>query len=167
MPFLKSPPRDLEDVNAPADPGVRLGLGHVQQVGQRARLHRQRELVHHLDRFPAQRLGQLLRDQRLHLRDHLGLLGALEERLDDGAILRVLRRIGLDRQLAHRADLLLRRNRHAKRRVRAEGLPILRRLAHVRVAQDHGNRLALERALKDAGVVPGFAKWIRDMAHGN
>ena len=41
---------DLEDVNAPADPGVRLRLGHVEQVGERARLHGQRELIHDLDR---------------------------------------------------------------------------------------------------------------------
>ena len=68
------------------------------------------------------------------LRDHLGLFWAIEERLYDGAVFGVLRRIGLDRQLAHRPGFLLGRDRHAEGRVGTIGLPILGRLADFGVA---------------------------------
>ena len=53
-------------------------------------------------------------------------------------------------RLANRPNLLPRRDRHPKWGIRAVSLPILRRLAHVGVAQDHRNVLALERTSENA-----------------
>ena len=78
----------------------------------------------------------------------------------------MLGRIGFDGQLAHGAHFLLGRNRHAERRIGAEGLPILRGLAHVSVAEDHGDVFAVERAFQDTGFFAGIAEGIGKGGHG-
>jgi len=142
--------RDFENVDAPANPGVRLGLGGVEQMRQRARLHGQGEFVHDLDAFAAQSLSQHPIEQSLDLRHHLRFLRPLEEGLGDGSVVGVLGRIGLDGKLPHGAHVLLGWNRHAERNVGAEGLPILCRFTHVFVPQNHRDVFAMKRTLHHA-----------------
>ena len=75
-------------------------------------------------------------------------------------------RVGLDGQLAHGAHFFLGRNRHAEGRIGAEGLPILGGLAHIRVAENHGDVLAVERALENTGFFAGIAEGIGKGGHG-
>jgi hypothetical protein len=103
--------------------------------------------------------------QGLDLRDHLRLFRALEKGLGDGAVVGVLGRIRLDGKLAHGAHIFLGWNRHAEGRVGAEGLPVFRRLAHIFVAQDHGDVFTVERALHHAGFGAGFFEGIGKGGH--
>ena len=131
-------------MDAPSDPRLCLGFGHPEQVRERERLQRQREAAHDLDL--ALRGGGIdeTRHQRIDARDVIGLHGAHEGRLEQIAPHLVLRRIGLDRELADVAHTGLGGDRHAPGRVRAERLPITRRLPHRAVAEHHRDRLARE-----------------------
>jgi hypothetical protein len=157
---------DLEDVDAPGDPGFCLGFVGVEQIGQRARLHRQGEIVHHLDPTTAQCFIEETTDQSLDPRDHGRFLGALEEGFDDGAVVTVVWRIRFDRQLSHRAHLLFRGDGHAEGGVGTEGLPVLGRPAHILVAQDHGDVLAVKRTLHHPRSFAGFTERIGVGGHG-
>jgi hypothetical protein len=59
----------------------------------------------------------MLIDQTRDLLDDGGVFGAAEKRLHDIAIVAVLRRVGFDGQLAHRAHVFLGGNRHPERRI--------------------------------------------------
>ncbi len=157
---------DLENVDAPAEPDLALAGRDVEQVGEGARLHGQGELVDDLDGVARERLVEQVGDQGLDLRDDGGVFGAGEKRFDDRAVVAVLGRVGLDGQLAHRAHGFLGGNRHAERRVGAERLPVLRGLAHVLVAEEHRDVLAVKRAFEDAGFLAGLAQRVGESRHG-
>ena len=157
---------DLENVDTPAEPDLALAGGDVEQVGEGARLHGQGELVDDLDGVAREGLVEQVGDQGLDLRDDGGVFGAGEKRFDDGAVVAVLGRVGLDGQLAHRAHRFLGGNRHAERRVGAERLPVLRGLAHILVAEEHRDVFAVKRAFEDAGFLAGLAERVGESRHG-
>src|SRR5690606_23590667 len=139
-----------EDVHAPPDPDLRLRLRHVEQARERTRLQRDRELAHDLNRITRQRLLDEVAYESLDLINDLRKFRAVEEGLDDPPVLLLRGRIDLERQLPYGAHLLLGRNRHLERRVRAERLPVPRRLAHVLVPEQHRDGFSLERVDEDA-----------------
>ncbi len=110
-------------------------------------------------------LLRLQNGQAPHPRDHVRVFGALKKRLHDPAVFRVVRRIGFHRQLPHRAHLLLRRNGHAKRRIRAESFPVPRRPPHIFMAQDHRHVLALKRTHEHTGFGARLTEGIGDFIH--
>ena len=163
------PTRDPEDMDSPADPGFGLGLRHIQKIGEGMRLNRQGEPMNQLDRRAPQRIRQLFPEEGFHLSDHCGLFRTLEKRLDDGAVIGVLWRIGLDRQLPHRADILFRGNRNPEGNIGTEGLPVLGRLPDILMAQQHVDFLPMKRTLKHPGTVARFAErvWQRRSIAGH
>ena len=134
-----------EDMHTPADPEGGLGFRHVQQISQGAGLQGQGETSHDLDGVPGGRRLEERSYQVFDPFDEFRLERAAEDGLHDFPVTGVLRGIGLDGQLAHPAHVLLGGNGHAEGGIRAEGLPILRRLAHVLELQKHGDGLAAER----------------------
>ena len=88
--------------------------------------------------------------QVLHLIDDLGQEGPAKERLGYSPVIGVFRRIGFDRQLAHAAQLLLGRNRHAKRGVGAEGLPVFGGGADILQPENHWDDFIAKPVNKDA-----------------
>jgi len=104
-------------------------------------------------------------DQGFDPHDAGGVLRALEKGIGDLPVVGMLGRIGLDRELPHRAHVLFRGNRHAERRVGAERLPILRRAPHVLVAQEHEDVLAVEGTFKDAGFLAGGTEGVGGRIH--
>ena len=97
MTRLEFTSRGLEHMDTPGNPRLGLGLGHVEEVGEGARLDRQGQLAHHFDHPTLQGLAQLLSHQRFNPGDHFGPFGTLENRLHQRPILGVLRRIRFDR----------------------------------------------------------------------
>ena len=89
------------------------------------------------------------------------MFGPVEKWLGYLAVVAVLRRINLQRQLADCSHSFLRGNRDAQRSIRTERLPVLRNSPHVLVPKDHRHRLALKIVDEDAVIATGFAKWIR------
>ncbi|MFM7077806.1 MAG: hypothetical protein ACKO3G_17315 [Planctomycetaceae bacterium] len=150
----------MEDVHAPADVDLRLAVGLAEEDGQGPRLQRQGEPLHHLERVGGQRRA----DERLHdpldPGDEFRLPGAEEEGLDERAVVAVIGGIDLDGELPHRAQRFLRGDRHAEGGVGGEGLPVARRPAHLLVAEEHGDRLPLERAAEDPATLPRRAEGI-------
>jgi len=150
-----------EDVRAPADPHLGLRARHIHQDGQPTRLERDGELAHDLDLGSRQRGGDQAIHQRLHLGNHFRLLGAVEIRLRDVAVFLLRGRVHLQRELLHGADILLGGDRYLERRVGAELLPVLGGAAHVLVAEQHGNLVALEIIDKHAILAARLLEGIR------
>ena len=157
---------DVKDLNPPTDKEIRLRLGHVEQDRERLRLQRQRKPLHDLDRITVQGTGQQPVGELLHPRHKRRLLRPQEKGLYQLPIVSLLGGVHLDGQLPHRADILLRRDRHPKRRVGTVGMPVLRRPADILVPQDHRNDFLVGRQTEHAIRTALFAKWIWDVAHG-
>ena len=151
---------DFENVDAPADPGLRLGFRHIQQIGECAGLQRQRKLIHNLNLVAVQRGGEQFVNQSFEARDKRGIFWALKKRLGDFPVISVLGWISLDGQLPRCAHRLFRGDRHAERRVGTEGLPILRRAPHVFMAQNHRDVFAVKWAFENTGFLTGITEWI-------
>ena len=100
--LLRAVPPVMEDVHAPADEPLGLGLVHAEEHREGPRLQRQGEVAHHLDRVAGERLREQPLGDRLDPGEERGLLRPQEEGLDELAILGLLGRIGLDGQLPHR-----------------------------------------------------------------
>jgi len=157
---LRFPVWTVKHVHAPGDPAVGLGLRHVEEHGQGPRLQRQRELRHHLRRLASQRLADQPVDDRPDAGGIVRRAGPEEERLDEGPVVGVVWRIGLDRQLAIRPQRLLRRDRHAVGRVGTEGLPVPCRPANILVPQEHRDRLARIDDRQHAVVLSLRSEWV-------
>jgi hypothetical protein len=114
----------------------------------------------------AERLREQPLGDRLDPGDEGRLLRPEEERLDELAIVGLLGRIGLDRQLPHTSQMLLRRDRHAIRGVGTERVPVLGGLAHVLVPEDHGDRFAIGREAEHALSAAGLTEGIGNVTHG-
>ena len=155
-----------EYVNAPPNPQIRLGFGNVEQVSHGPRLNRQGELPHHFDGLVPHGLQQHSVNERLDLRHHLRVFGALKKRLNDPAIIGVVRRVCLHGQLPHRAHIFLGGNRDAEGRIRAVGLPVAGRLPNLLVTKNHGHGLALEVAGENAILTARLNEGIRSRVHG-
>ena len=78
-----------------------------------------------------------------------------------------LRRVDLDRQLADGAEMLLGGDRHAEGRVGTERLPVLRRLPHVLVPQDHRDHLPVGRQADHALCLARLAEAVGNVGHGS
>ena len=159
-------PGDFEDVDAPTDPGVGFGFGGVEEVGEGAGLDGEGEVVDDLDGRAVEGIGEHAADEGLDLGDHGGVFGALEEGFDDVAIFGVLGGIGFDGELAHGAHVFFGGDGDAEGGVGAEGVPVFGGFANVLVAEDHGDVLAVEGALHDAGVGAGFLEGVGEGGHG-
>ena len=148
----------VEDMHPPADPAVGLGLGHVEEHGQRPRLERECEALHDLVRL----VGERLLDEACHDRLDSFQVGRLpgpeKQRLDELPVFRVVGRIGLDWQLPVVPQVLLRGDRHTKGRIGAERSPVLGRPPDLLVPQQHGDGLVAGRNWQDALLLPGVAE---------
>ena len=159
-------PSDLEYMDTPADPGFRLALGGVEQVGQCAGLDGQGEVVNDFDGVSGEGLGNQAVHHRLDLGHDGRVFGALEEGLHDLPVVGVLRRIGFNGQLAHGAHIFLRGDGYAEGCIRAEGLPVFGSFSHVFMTQDHGDGLTVERALHHTRFLAGILEGVGKSGHG-
>ena len=157
----------MKDMHPPADEQVCLRLGHVEKDRERLRLQRQRKTFHDLDRVGREALRQQSVGDILHPRHERRLLRPEKKRLDELAIVGLIGRIDLNGQLPDAAEAFLRRDRHPEWRVRAEGLPVLRRPADVRVPQDHRNHFVAGRQTEHARGTALLAKWVGDLTLGD
>ena len=73
-------------MRAPANPDVRLAVGHVDQSGEGERLQGNGEFADDFDRLPTESVVKKSADQILHSSDDLGLFGAVEKRFGQLAV---------------------------------------------------------------------------------
>lgn len=150
----------VENMNAPANVSVGLGLGNVEEVGEGAGLDGEREVIDDFDGIIGESVVEEFGDEGLDFLDDLGAFGAFEEWIDDLAVFAVLGRIGFDRELTHGSHVFLGRDGNPEGGVGAKGLPVLGGGTDIGVTEKHGNVFALERALEDAGFLAGFAEGV-------
>ena len=147
-----------EHIEIPTNPGGNLFFPDVEEKGQRPALKRDGQIMHRLDGIPIQRLREQALQQRLDPGHDTRVLGTEKKRLHDLPILRVFRRVGLQRNLPHCPEVFLRWNRHAKGIIGTECLPVLGRFAYVRVAQDHADFFITELLLHCARLFSRFTE---------
>ena len=131
-------------MHAPADPDICLGIRHVQKDGQRTRLQGDCKLPHDLDCIAPHRLAEQSPHQRLDASYDFRQLSAVKKWLGHLAVIGLIRRVHLERQLAHGAHVFFRWDRDTHRSIGTERFPVFGGRAQIFVAQDHGHRVSLE-----------------------
>ena len=161
-----TPTGAVEDMDPPADPDFGFRLRQIEQHSQRPRLQGQCKTIDYLERIAGKRLAEHVVDERFDAGLECRFPGPQKKGIDELSVVGVLRGIDFDRQLPHRAEILFRGHRHAKRRIGAEGFPVLRRPPHILVAQDHEDLLAAIRTGENPVCLPFLAKGIGEIVHG-
>ena len=126
-----------EGLGAPPEPATDLGLRPAEHQRQGVEEQRQPEVGDHLAPAAGDRRGEQLVGPGPDGVGVTGDGGTGEVGVHETAVGRVHRRVGLDRELGRRADVVLGRDRHPEGRGRRERLVLAADPAHVTVAQEH------------------------------
>ena len=96
-----------ENIEIPTNPGGNLFFRDIEKNGQRPALKWDGQIIHRLDGITIQRLREQAVQQRLDPGHDTRVFGAEKKRLHDLPILRVFRRVGLQRNLPHGSQIFL------------------------------------------------------------